>query len=479
MMLTRSRLAASVAGAVLLLSSTMAFAQAGNASAQFDADWTTTFPNHDGGLAGWLGDFRLQEQNVERAVNSGPKLMRSLVSLSDYRYRSLDASFLNALREGFAQIRQQGAKVIPRFAYVVPNSSFQGTGGEVAEDASLDRVIEHIGQLAPVLRENLDVIAWFEAGFIGAWGEWHGSMNGLDSNSSKDRVREALLANFPVERQILFRVPADVRRWSPQGREDLNADDGAESDPSAWKPARLAMDSARRIRSDARRTGMHNDCFMSGETDAGTYPTGDLRDFTRAWNRNGTFGGEMCNTWPQRSSCGAIQEEGPAYQVAYLNNSFQMPNFRSQWRQGGCEATAVAAIGPRIALESISHPTSTSGAMTVTVSIRNLGWSRIYNRRSLEVVLLGSGGNEVAAIPLGLSSLDWKSGSTSQTAEVTVPASVPSGQYRVALRSPDSSESLKRDQRYALRFANQDRNNQRWDSGTGAFVTGTSLQVNH
>ena len=75
----------------------------------------------------------------------------------------------------FADIREAGVKAIIRFAYN------QGPYPDSEPDASKAQILRHIEQLAPLLQNNADVIAWLEAGFIGAWGEWHTSTNGLDN----------------------------------------------------------------------------------------------------------------------------------------------------------------------------------------------------------------------------------------------------------------------------------------------------------
>src|SRR4030095_15962150 len=71
------------------------------------------------------------------------------------------------------------------------------------------RVIEHIDQLEPVLRRNSDVIAYLEAGFVGAWGEWHNSTSGLDTTASKSAVLKRLLRALPQDRFVSVRSQRD------------------------------------------------------------------------------------------------------------------------------------------------------------------------------------------------------------------------------------------------------------------------------
>jgi hypothetical protein len=142
-------------------------------------------------------------------------------------------------------VREVGIKFIVRFSYN------DGTSAPNTQpDATLAQVLRHIEQLAPILEANKDVIAWFEAGFIGAWGEWHSSTNGLDSDANKAIIRDALLANFPADRFILFRYPGDFIGWHPQPLTEAQAFSGT----------------------DQARAGHHNDCFLASDSDFGTYP---------------------------------------------------------------------------------------------------------------------------------------------------------------------------------------------------------------
>ena len=47
-----------------------------------------------------------------------------------------------------------------------------------------------------------------QAGMVGAWGEWHGSVQGLEnSDETKTAILEKLLSVVPEERQVQVRLP--------------------------------------------------------------------------------------------------------------------------------------------------------------------------------------------------------------------------------------------------------------------------------
>jgi hypothetical protein len=119
-----------------------------------------------------------------------------------------------------------------------------------APDALLARVLEHIGQLTPVLADNEDVIAVLQAGFIGAWGEWHSSTNDLDSDANKQTILTALLAALPPSRMAQVRTPVYKSKIFGTSLADGEAYAGTSK----------------------ARTGHHTDCFLASSTDYGTYP---------------------------------------------------------------------------------------------------------------------------------------------------------------------------------------------------------------
>lgn len=80
-----------------------------------------------------------------------------------------------------------------------------------------------------------------EAGFIGAWGEWHTSTNGLDNIQDKREILNALLAAIPG-RFVQVRYPANIIEMYPAPEDAVSA-----------------------------RVAHHNDCFLSSNTDVGTY----------------------------------------------------------------------------------------------------------------------------------------------------------------------------------------------------------------
>lgn len=144
----------------------------------------------------WIDEERipLEREELDQARAQGIDLIRTYYVLDRHRDRMLDDSVFAALQADLDTIRAAGFKVILRFTYNFPLDE----SCVRAIDAPLEIVLMHIDQLAPILRANVDVIAHMEAGFIGAWGEWHSSSNQL--------IDHPLFGINEPGREILFRL---------------------------------------------------------------------------------------------------------------------------------------------------------------------------------------------------------------------------------------------------------------------------------
>ena len=379
------------------------------------------------------------------------------MSLASYRYSDLPASFLSSLSSRFASVRSAGMKVSLLFAY-----DFSGSGA----DASASQIKRHLEQLKPVLAANADVIPYMRAGFIGAWGEWHSSQSGNScgynsgsttcstANANRAIVRDALLANVPATTQIGFRYPADLQTWYPSATQQT-------------------------------RVGVHNDCFLAGPTDSGTYTNSTSRAYAQELSKRTAFGGETCDNaeTPVRSSCSDILSEGPQYHLAWLNSSYATSVLNS-WKNGGCYTTVSSKMGYRIQVDRVTHGTvvTRGNTLPVTVDLRNVGWARMFVTRALVVTLrnratgatLTASGGDLSTLP------SQATGSTTITVNVPVPTSAATGSYDVLLSAPDAFASTKSDVRFSVRFANADQAGvgQTWNASAGTLSAGTTLQIN-
>lgn len=429
-----------------------------------DAD----FPNPERGFyRAASSDFdQLTPANVSEAYAAGFRLMYVRINLETYREADIPAAYLTRLENAFAMARAGGVKLIVRATYNYPRGE---TEYRDAKDASLVRVKSHLLQLKPVLARNADVVAFVQAGFIGAWGEWHTSSNGLTSPENRTAIKDALLDAVPATRFIQFRYPPYLQDWTP------------------------TLPSLDTAASGVFRLGFHNDCFLASQTDVGTFDEDATKRTVQQAYLDGLgdlapFGGETCNPADDpgakpRTACADILNEGARFNLTYLNDGYYRRLFHDNWTKEGCMAEVRRSMGYRFGLVSLSHPASASRGSDVSVQVvvRNSGWARLYNPRPVQIVLRDPVSGTLRRIDArGGDARRWLPGAeTAETLTITLPADLPAGTKDVWLALPDGDNRLGSDGRYAIRLANADDTaaGQRWDASFGAFALGTKIDI--
>ena len=300
---------------------------------------------------------------MQSAYSAGQRLVFAKVELNNYRNADLPDTWLASMGDSFTKIRAAGMKVTLLFSY-----DFSAGG----QDATAAQIKRHTEQLKPVLAANADLIPYMRAGFIGAWGEWHSSQSGnscgysalpsttcTQADANRVIIRDALLANMPATTQIGFRYPPDLQKWYPNATQQS-------------------------------RAGIHNDCFLAGPTDSGTYEYASSRPYAKALTESTAFGGETCENagTPVRDTCADILSEGAQYHLAWLNINYA-PSVLNKWKAEGCFEQVSRSMGYRLQLDAVSHATQAAAGDTVTVNVdlRNVGWARIFSARKLVVTL--------------------------------------------------------------------------------------------
>jgi len=395
--------------------------------------------------------------SVQAAYNAGHRLAFAKVELDNYRTIDLPAAWLTQLGNNFAELRKAGMKATLLFSYDFT---------EGGQDASAAQIKRHTEQLKPILAANADIIPYMRAGFIGAWGEWHSSKSGnscgynapttvtcAQADANRVIIRDALLANMPATTQIGFRYPLDLQKWYPSPTQQS-------------------------------RAGVHNDCFLAGPTDSGTFEDAALRPYAKQLTDNAAFGGETCENagTPIRNTCADILSEGAQYHLAWLNIDYA-PSIINKWKADGCFAQVSRTMGYRLQLDAASHaPEATAGqSVTVNVDLRNVGWARIFSARKLVATFKHSAtGATFGAAAGNLQTLaSQATASTRISINVPVPANAAQGSYTLYLSAPDIHSATAADAKFAVRFANADdaAKGQAWDATSAMLKAGTTLTV--
>jgi Domain of unknown function (DUF4832)/Domain of unknown function (DUF4874) len=395
--------------------------------------------------------------SVQATYNAGHRLLFAKVELDAFRNADFPDTWLTSLNSSFTKVRAAGMKVTLLFSY-----DFSAGG----QDASAAQIKRHTEQLKPVLAANADLIPYMRAGFVGAWGEWHSSQAGnscgynalpsttcAEADANRVIIRDALLANMPATTQIGFRYPPDLQKWYPSATQQS-------------------------------RAGIHNDCFLAGPSDSGTFDDPTSRPYAKALTDQTAYGGETCENagTPVRNTCADILSEGAQYHLAWLNINYA-PSVLNKWKADGCFEQVSRSMGYRLQLGAVSHAQQATAGDTVAVAvdIRNVGWARIFSARKLVVTLKhATTGATIIASAGNLQTLPPQATATTrQVINVTLPVGAAKGDYDLYLSAPDIFSATAADGRFAVRFANADDSAkaQAWDSASASFKAGTKLTV--
>lgn len=413
----------------------------------------------------------------------------------------LPDSKLAALADSLAAMRRHGLKALLRFAYETDDSRLAGP--------TLATIMGHLDQLAPVIQQHLDVIYVLQAGFVGAWGEWHSSCHQLeDDPAALAAIIGRLLAILPPERCTQVRVPK-FKRWvlgTPLLDEYklLTAGDAHSGRPLA-------------------RIGYHNDGFLAGHNDGYTWPEPPLfsqpgnpefdqmtaeslyvpvdaelfwRDFA------GPVGGlaAMQRLWLHHNDTLSLAHsysgrEGKPYSI---DRWMCEPLTRMRAEAGGlpyadgyfadaygdeAERTVFAYItdhlGYRFELQRAVLPArlSADARLHCRVELVNRGCSGPVNPRPVCWVLRGADGRR-HLFPVDADPRRWyphAPGDRSRQPlthsimlDALLPSGIAPGPCQLALWLPDAAPSLCDDPRYAIRFANRDT---LWSEGLNVLGT--------
>jgi len=234
----------------------------------YDED-TTDFPNPERGFYHqWLSDSKspspLVSWHFDQLKADNMTLIRRLYSMTTFRSAQISDVFMQHMQNDMDAVRQHGVKIILRFAYTFNEAPPHN-------DAPLNLVLSHLEQIAPLLQNNADVIAYMEAGFIGRWGEWHTSSNNLDNTADMRTILLKILSLLPESRTVAIRYQ--------QAKKDIFNRTYPLSPGEGF------------TLTDIARTAHHNDCFCADIDDWGTYWPIDAsslnaqKDYLNAENR--------------------------------------------------------------------------------------------------------------------------------------------------------------------------------------------------
>ena len=397
---------------------------------------------------------------IPQYKSEGISMVQGYCYLHKYVDKKISDEKLAALQADFDRAREEGVKFLLRFAYC---------NGEGQPGPTLNRILSHIEQLTPIVRENADVIYCLQIGWIGLWGEFHSDPNGLDQDPvAVTSVVNATLKMLPDNRSTM------MRRMAYR--------DIAESKSSL-------------VRKNIDRVGFFNDGTLANFTDAGTFlGAGNQRvvtddedpEFAKVTEQSARipvdgecFWGGWCDNVrmnPVSALERFVKHHYTTFNFTHVHEPFDTPGALDAWKETNFTARMLKLYGLPCDENYFLHNPSpnaydyirdhlgyrleviqstgalTHGAYTGKVVIRNVGTSRPINPREVFLVLY----NDEGAAYEFATGTDAHSFEPWQEVTVELNGELPSdaeGIFHAALWLPDEEESIRFRTEYAITIA--------------------------
>ena len=409
-------------------------------------------------------ESNLSDSYFTNGTNAGRSLILRLYYLDNFRDKELTSDVMNLINTDMQKLRDKGFKCILRFAYTNTASDNPSEN----KDASPAIWQAHLAQLKSTLAANADVIYVVQAGFLGAWGEWYYSSQGKGESipmATKTNLINQLLDAVPASRVVQLRTP--------KFKTDYLGSNAALTSAEAYKTTAKA------------RLGHHNDAFLNGDENQGTYEnvTAD-KAYIAQECLYVPVGGETnhdddASTINTHATGDKAVAEMANLHYSYLNQGYSHA-VTDLWRSTGHFDIMSRNLGYRFQLQAgtFSDEAVAGGTMAVNMTLKNVGYAPLYYERPAYIVLKNA--TNTYSLKLSSDPRSWQpNGATTTINEnLTIPASVAPGTYNLYLHLPDASASLAAKPAFAVRFANTDI----WESVTGynklnaqIVVTGSGL----
>ena len=447
--------------------------------------------------------------NTYRYKAYGITLHQAYCYLTEFYDMPLSDEQLTYIQRSLDRMRQAGQKVLLRFAYEKSTSPKNGPTAE--------RILQHLDQLAPIIKKNSDIIYVLQAGMVGAWGEWHASFHKIEKDHnllSKIVTRE--LEILPKDRMVQLRVMPKYKALimkkplsdSSIRLDDRNAFNGTPvarlgfandgtmattQDGGTWPEppyyATLGNPAFDRVTEESPFMAVDGEMYWSdqgGKIDGMRIAVKRLRlhhftSFSLTHSYSGYQGKRYSiDRWMETPvTAEQLQKEklpvSDGYFYDYANNPVSRTMFEYIRDHLGYRLELQQAVFP--------HSIKNGQAFNVEVSLINRGFATLINPRPVYLVLINTSAQPVSMHKCSANPQSWqpympgdsnyKPLTHSITETLDVQGLTP-GEYLLGLWLPDASESIRTDARYAIRVAN--RNAPWWETADcryGVNILGT------
>ena len=285
----------------------------------------------------------------------------------------LTQTALNNLDELLTKIKLENKNAVIRFSYDPKYA------GNLNREPSFNMIETHIKQLSPVLNKYYYLLIAIEAGMLGPWGEMHSSDIATEGNKTK--VFQLWLQNtngIP----ILARTPESIFYYFGKNLSQMEEGKITNQDEGYY-------------------LGIFNDCYLSSDTDVGTYRFNRTREVNWLSNINQhlPYGGETCQVHRMNDLDYAIPE---MYKLglSYLNLEYK-PEVINKWKNSIYNSSIgkdslfygksgfdyiKSHIGYRLVIRSININYEKEGELEVLIKIDNVGFGNLLKEKIVDLI---------------------------------------------------------------------------------------------
>lgn len=389
----------------------------------------------------------------KKIAAQGNSLVSLQINISPYTENELSEIALLQIENTFNSVRQAGLKAIVRVVY-----DSKGVKYPEPEDFSL--ILRHLDQLKPIYDMNEDIIYVVEAGMLGPWGEGHNTK--YDELEYRKALVDKLMEIVPQSRMVSVRTPKMYR--------DIFGDN-----PITISTAFNG--------SNASRLSQHNDGFLGSSNDYGTYKTWTREEelqWLNSHTRYSMYGGEVIKVTSEYNNLdNAIYEMGMTH-CQYINGTYDL-DVKEKWKNSTYvnensvynnldgETYIKDHLGYRYVLRSskLTKEIEKGELGQAIISIENVGFGNLINKRNAELVLVN--GETQIVMPINGDPRFWEAGEVTDINIDINTSNLECGNWDLYIKLPDISESLYNNVIYSIKFAN----NNIWNDSVGGNYIGT------
>lgn len=430
---------------------------------------------------------QLEELSAKYASDS-VSLTQSYFYLTYLVGEKLTEDDFDTMQAYFNELLRQGKKTVLRFAY---EKDFMGRS-PIGPTAG--QILQHLDQLKPILEANKDLILVMQAGLIGAWGEWHSSIHGIEnSEEAKKTILEKLLSVVPEEKNVQVRVPEykNLLKDKPELYKRISFHD----DFIVIRPDRWDGDMHEGTANFNQIVEESPYLVVDGELPWGFWSVGADPDSPSAgWIIDGMQAARrLClqhftslsvihNYKEQHANKHFDKSNPPRYSMVVWKetminedslNKYNMPISDNYFRLKDGSSTQRSVfdyvrdhLGYRLELQSLQMPDvlAASQENSLKLTLVNRGFATVFGKYVVRPVLINDTGQVIELSAADVNLRDWQPFDPADpnctplvhTLDLTcsLPQGISQGNYKLGLWIADASERLMYNARYAIRCAN-------------------------